>query len=226
MPCAGAFDGETLATSHGAADTLNLTSGFVKEHNLIELAGDPNQKPKSLAGSEKEFFGATTVRGLIDELHLGPYTLHHVIGNLSVGTRGAYASNSFAGTVGETTYARFNNVILDYARDRMILEPGPDLEAPFKERRSFGLTLLSDEPDFKTFRVAGVGANSPAAKAGFQKGDVITAVDSVAAGELTMAKLLDLLSKDGQQQVFTVKRKSEELKIPATIETVPVSGLT
>ena len=210
----------------GAADTLNLTSGFVKEHNLVELAGDPNQKPRSLAGSEKEFFGATTVRGLIDELHLGPYTLHHVIGNLSVGTHGAYASSSFAGTVGETTYARFNNLILDYARDRMILEPGPDLEAPFKERLSFGLTLLSDEPDFKTFRVTAVGANSPAAKAGFQKGDVITAVNSISPGELTMAKLLDLLSKDGQQQVFTVTRKSEEVKIPATIETVPVSGLT
>ena len=210
----------------GAADTLNLTSGFVKEHNLTELAGDPNQKPKSLAGSEKEFFGATSVRGLIDELHLGPYTLHHVIGNLSVGTHGAYASNTFAGTVGETTYARFNNLILDYARERVILEPGPDLEAPFKERRSFGLTLLSDEPDFKTFRVTAVGANSPAAKAGFQKGDVITEVNSIAPGDLTMAKLLDLLSKDGQQQVFTVKRNSEEVKIPATIETVPISGLT
>lgn len=210
----------------GAADTLNLTSGFVKEHNLVELAGDPNQKPKTLAGSEKEFFGATTVRGLIDELHLGPYTLHHVIGNLSVGTHGAYASNTFAGTVGETTYARFNNLILDYARDRMILEPGPELEAPFKERRSFGLTLLSDEPDFKVFRVTAVGANSPAAKAGFQKGDVITAVDSGSPGDLTMAKLHDLLSKDGEQHVFTVKRKSEEVKIPAKIETVPISGLT
>lgn len=210
----------------GAADTLNLTSSFVKEHNLIELAGDPNQRPKGLAGSEKEFFGATSIRGMIDELHLGPYTLHHVIGNLTVGTHGAYASNTFAGTVGETTYERFNHLILDYARDRMILEPGPDLEAPFKEHRTFGMTLLSDEPDFKTFRVTGVRADSPAAKAGFQKGDVITAVNSVPQGDLTMAKLLDLLSKDGQQQVFTVKRKSEEVKIPTTIETVPVSGLT
>src|SRR5207302_2028616 len=140
---------------------------------------------------------ATTVRGLIDELHLGPYTLHHVIGNLSVGTRGAYASNMFAGTVGQTTLSRFNTVILDYARDRMILEPGPELSAPFKERRSFGLTLLSDEPDFKVFRVTAVGTNSPADRAGFQKGDVIAAVDSKPAAQLTMASLHELFSQDG-----------------------------
>ncbi|MDT5156583.1 MAG: hypothetical protein QOH51_940 [Acidobacteriota bacterium] len=34
-------------------------------------------------------------------------------------------------------------------------------EAPFPERRSFGVTLLSDGPDYTIFRVTVVGANSP-----------------------------------------------------------------
>lgn len=210
----------------GAADTVNLTTGFVKEHNLVELAGDPKQKPKSLAGSEKEFFGATTVRGLIDQVQLGPYTLNHVIGNLSVGTHGAYASSVFSGTVGETLLSRFDRMILDYARDRMILEPGAQTAAPFEERRSFGLTLLSDEPDYKVFHVTAVGADSPAAKAGFQKGDIVAAVDGKPASAMTLEQLHEILEHAGVQHTFTVQRKAGTVKLEVTIETVPISGLS
>jgi hypothetical protein len=209
----------------GAADTINLTTGFVKMHNLVERAGDPMQKPKTLAGSEKEFFGATTVRGLIDKVQLGPYTLNHVIGNLSVGTRGAYASSMFSGTIGETLLSRFDRMILDYDFDRMILEPGPGTNAPFEERRSFGLTLLSGGPDYKVFQVTAVGADTPAAKAGFEKGDVIAAVDDTPASDMTLEQLHELLERTGKQHVFTVQRKSGTMKLQATVETVPISGL-
>lgn len=210
----------------GAADAINLTSGFVKEHNLLERAGDPQAKPKSVAGSEKEFFGATTIRGLIDEVQLGPYTLHHVIGNLSVGTHGAYASSMFSGTIGEAVYSRFSRMILDYARDRVILEPGPDLEKPFQERRSFGLRLLGDGPDFNIFRVTAVTPESPAERAGFKKGDVISSVDATPAAELSIAKLDARLKHDGEHHVFTLQRNGSEMKIDVTVTTTPVSGVS
>lgn len=209
----------------GAADAINLTSGFVKAHDLVDRAGDPNAKPKTLAGTEKEFFGATTIRGLIDEVKLGPYTLRHVIGNLSVGTHGAYASNAFSGTIGEAIYSRFNRMILDYSRDRVILEPGPNLDQPFEERRSFGLTVLAEVPDFKKLRVAGVMPASPAEKAGFKKDDVITAVDAQSANELSINELQKILSQNGARHVFMVQRRAERVKIKTVVTTVPISGL-
>lgn len=210
----------------GAADTFNLTSGFVKTHNLVELAGDPNAKPKTRPGTEKEFFGATMVRGFIDEVHLGPFTFYRVIGGLSVGTHGAYASNAFSGTIGQGIYSRFNRMVLDYARDRVIFEPGPKLNEPFHERRSFGLSILAEGSDLKTFRVAGVTPGSPAEKAGFNKSDIISAVDSQSANDLSIAKLDEILQQEGVHRDFTVRRGDVEIKIPATITTVPISGLT
>lgn len=210
----------------GAFDTINLTSGFVKAHNLVELAGDPNAKPKTRPGTEKEFFGATMIRGLIDEVHLGPFTFYRVIGGLSVGTHGAYASNAFSGTIGQGIYSRFNRMILDYSRDRVILEPGPKLDEPFHERRSFGLTILAEGSDLKTFRVAGVTPGSPAEKAGFNKSDIISAVDLQSASDLSIAKLDEILQGNGTHHDFTVRRGNIEMKIPATITTVPISGLT
>jgi hypothetical protein len=209
----------------GAADTLTLTTPFVKEHNLVELAGENRRDSRTLAGSEKEFFGGTTLRGLVEQMVFGGFILNHIPVNLSLGTRGAYASPFFSGNIGETILSRFNRVWLDYPRNRLILEPGSDLGAPFPEHRSFGLTLLSDGPDLHIFRVTEVMQDSPAQKAGFEKGDVIAGVDSTAANQMTLGNLRELLSQNGMQHVFAVKRENEELKLPVTMQDVPISNI-
>jgi hypothetical protein len=66
----------------GAADTMTFATPFVTAHNLAELAGERGKAPRRLAGSEKEFFGATTIRGLIDEIHFGSVVFRHVPVNL------------------------------------------------------------------------------------------------------------------------------------------------
>ncbi|MBD0373356.1 MAG: aspartyl protease family protein [Pyrinomonadaceae bacterium] len=208
----------------GAADTMTLTTPFVKENNLAELAGDPRMRVNRIAGSEKEFFAPTTMRGLLDKVTIGQVTLPHVVVNFSLGTSGAYASSSFSGNIGETILQRFK-MILDYEHTRMILEPGPEAYAPFEERRSFGATFTSDGPDFKIFRVTGVGANSPAKRAGLQTGDIITALDSVPAINLTIGQLRKIFTEDGTTHTLKVQRKNEELKIPVTIERLPISDL-
>jgi hypothetical protein len=209
----------------GAADTLTLTTPFVKEHNLVELAGEKRRDSRTLAGSEKEFFGGTTLRGLVEQMVFGGFMLNHIPVNLSLGTRGAYASPFFSGNIGEAILSRFERVWLDYPRNRLILEPGPEVGAPFPEHRSFGLTLLSDGPDLNIFRVTEVMQDSPAQKAGFEKGDVIAGVDSTAANQMTLGELRELLSQDGTQHVFAVKRENEELKLPVPVEEVPISNI-
>jgi len=71
------------------------------------------------------------------------------------------------------------------------------------------LTLLSDGPDLNIFRVTEVTRDSPAQKAGFEKGDEIAGVDSTAANRMTLGKLRELLSLEGTQHVFAVKRKTK-----------------
>jgi C-terminal processing protease CtpA/Prc len=67
--------------------------------------------------------------------------------------------------------------------------------------------------------------DSPAQKAGFETGDVIAGVDSTAANQITLGELRELLSQDGTQHVFAVKRENEELKLPVTVEEVPISNI-
>jgi hypothetical protein len=208
----------------GAADTATLTSPYVDRNGLVALAGDPRQQPRTLAGSEKEFFAPTTIRRLLDEIRIGPVVLSHVYVNLSRGKSGAYSSDAFTGTIGQTILQRYHN-ILDYSRRRLFLEPGPDATVPFSERKSFGVTLLADGPDLKVFTVTAVGVNSPAGRAGLEKDDVISGVDGISPAELTLGKLRDLLTQDGRQLVLRVHRDNTDIALPVTVERIPISGL-
>jgi len=207
----------------GAADTITFTTPFVTAHKLIDRAGDPRREKKTVAGVEGEFYTPTNVRGMIDAITVGPVTLSHVPVNLSANTKGAYNSAAFSGNIGETILDKFSRVILDYSRDEMFVEPSPRVSQPMHERMSFGLTVLADGDDFRIFRVTAVGANSPAAKAGFANGDVITAVDG--AKPESLAKLKDVLTESGTKHEFAVDRGDARVLITATMEQVAISGL-
>lgn len=164
---------ETIPTWYildtGAAGTVTFTTPFVAAHHLLDRAGDPRREKKTVAGIEGEFYTPTNVRGMIDGVTVGSVTLPHVPVNLSANQAGAYASAAFSGNIGETILERFPRVILDYAHEVMILEPGPDTTKPMREQTTFGLTLLADGDDFRTYHVTAVAPNTPAARAGFVK---------------------------------------------------------
>ena len=125
---------------------------------------------------EKEFFAQTSVRGKLAGLTLGGVTLKDIPCNLMVGTKGAYASTSFSGTIGEGVLHRFNTVY-DYSRSVMILEANAESAKPFPARKTFGATFLSDGPSYTRFTVTGVRKASPAETAGLRKDDLVVAAD-------------------------------------------------
>jgi hypothetical protein len=149
-------------------------------------------------------------------VHLGHLTLTNVPVNFSVSTSGAYSSSDFAGTIGQGIWHRYK-VILDYSRHQMILEPTAESAKPFPERRSFGLTLLSSGPHYKTFTVSAVRAGSPADKAGFRTGDVIASLDGRPASALTLGEVRAAIAGEGRRFTFTVMRGSETVEIATTI---------
>lgn len=191
----------------GAAETATLTSAFVKANDLTRLA-QTNASVNGPTGLENQFFAQNNVRGHLQRLTIGGLTASNVPVNMSVNTKGAYASASFSGTVGESTYSRYH-CYLDYPNYRIILEPTPEANKPFPERETYGLTLLASGEDLHTYTVAGVRPGSPAEADGFQKGDLISGEDGKKASEFTLHQLRDSLSYPGQHHAVEVQRSGE-----------------
>jgi len=192
----------------GASETATLTSPFVKSNDLTRLA-QTNATVNRPAGLESQFFAQNNVRGNLQRLTLGGLTVNNVPVNMSVNTKGAYASTNFSGTVGGSVYSRYR-CYLDYGNNRIILEPTPEAKKAFPERETYGLALLASGADLHTYTVAAVRAGSPAEADGFQKGDVISDEDGKNASEFTLRELRDSLSHAGQHHALEVQRSGEQ----------------
>jgi S1-C subfamily serine protease len=113
-------------------------------------------------------------------------------------------------------------VFLDYPHNRIVFEPTPDAGKPFKQGKTFGLTLIATGDDLHGFVITAVGANSPAASANFQATDRITAVDGKPASEFTLSELRGYLAKEGATETFTVERGGKLVEIKTTIALVSI----
>lgn len=202
----------------GAQETMTLTSPFVKANDLVNLA-QTNGFVNRPAGLEKQFFAQNNVRGHIDKLALGKMIEQSIPVNMSVNTKGAYASTNFSGTIGESIFRRYH-VFLDYARNRVIFEPTAEARKPFPERKTYGLTILASEPDLHTYTVTAVRPGSQAETDGFRKGDVISALNGKPATQFTLSELREELTHEGESCEIGIARANEQIKIPARIRLV------
>jgi len=204
----------------GASETATLTSAFVKSNDLARLA-QTNATVNRPAGLESQFFAQNNVRGNLQRLTIGRLTVNNVPVNMSVNTKGAYASTNFSGTVGETIYSRYHCYV-DYSNYRIILEPTPEANKPFPERETYGLTLLASGADLHTYTVTAVRPGSPAEADGFEKGDVISGKDVKNASEFTLGELRDSLSHAGQHHAFEVQRSGEQRTMNVEVQLVSI----
>jgi hypothetical protein len=212
-----------LVIDFGAAETLTLTSPFVKANDLLAAAQTNAQvNGPSVAN---QFFSQTNVRGRIDRLTLGtpPLVAESIPVNLSMNTSGAYASPNFAGTVGQGIDRRYH-VFLDYTRSRVIFEPTAEARQPFPEKQTYGLTLLASGEDLRTFTVAAVRPGSPAETDGLRKDDVVARFDDQPAAAFTLAELRGALNRSGEKHRFEVKRGGEVVAIPVEVRLVSLDA--
>jgi hypothetical protein len=209
-----------MCMDFGAADTMTFTSPFVRAHNLIQLAGTDTRTLKA-AGLENQFFAQTNMRGHIDTFRLGGLVAHSIPVSLSANTSGAYSDDTFAGTVGEGIYTRYQ-VFLDYPHHRAIFEPTAKTSEPFPERKTFGLTLIANGDDLHIFLVAGIRIGSPAAKDGFQKGDIVSGIDDKPATTFTLAQLRDTLLREGETHKFEILRAGKQTNITAVVAVISI----
>jgi hypothetical protein len=209
-----------MVMDFGAADTMTFTSPFVRDHNLIQLAGTDIRTIKA-AGLENQFFAQSNMRGHIDVFRLGGLVARSIPVSLSANTSGAYSDDSFAGTVGEGIYTRYH-VFLDYPNHRAIFEPTTNASAPFPERQTYGLTLVANGEDLHTYLVTAIRAGSPAEKDGFLQGDIISSLDHKPATTFTLAELRSALLRTGETHDFKILRGGKLTSIITTITVVSI----
>ena len=105
-------------------------------------------------------------------------------------------------------------ILLDYRRDRIILEPNSSLKDPIVPAMS-GLRLIAEGSDYKTFRVEELIDDSPATEAGIQKDDIILTVNQLPASDMTLSTLIEALNKPVPHKL-SVSRAGKTLQITLT----------
>jgi hypothetical protein len=190
---------ETIAIIDTGANNLLLTTQFVESHNVLSAVEKTVPKPTLGVGG-----GSDAVQGRISAIQIGPYTLKEPVALFMQGENGGMSNSSFGANVGAAILRRFV-ATFDYGRRQLFLEPSSNFMAPFPVDGS-GLQILHEGKDFKTLLVDGVQADSPAAAAGIQKGDIITEIDGQPAGRLTLDQIDQMLEDNGRSYRLSLQR--------------------
>jgi hypothetical protein len=185
---------------------LGLNSPFVRKHTILTVEQKTiKNEAHGIAG------GAPELLGRVERFELGKTVLRMPVVAFSTAGRGSTSSSAYDGVIGTEIFRRFK-VILDYSRNRMILEPGAALGDAF-EVDMLGVAWLAKGADFRTFEVDRVKESSPAAEAGLLAGDIIAAIDGRLAGELSLDQVKQMFRRDGKEYACEIKRGDQLLKV-------------
>ena len=186
----------------GSSGTVDVHTPFAKKHRLR------GRMKKSHAIQGVGFGGAfSSELGRLGAMRLGPYEWDDPIVTLSNATEGAFASEDFAGNIGNRILVRFR-VTLDYQRRHVYLEPGERYR--LRDHLTRTGALLSRQAGVVT--VADVLASSPADRGGLRAGDELLAVDGRDIAAWDLPELLSLLDdgEPGRRVAFRLRRDGAE----------------
>lgn len=204
-PVKGQFE---IDTGHDGAVTLYRP--FVKAHQALEPVGKVVESTMKGLGNETK-----NLMAYIEGFSFGGLSFQNVSTNYPQAEEGAGGSSDVAGLIGNEILRRFN-VILDYSRREMVLEPNARFSDPFQENVS-GIELEIKGAARDVFTVADVTEQSAAEKAGVRIGDVLVAIDFQPASAFSINQIEQLLQQQGREYLLTFKRGKELFK--ATIKT-------
>lgn len=193
----------------GSGASLAFHTPFVEQQNLLA----PSQKTISAMGAGGAGGKITGRSGRVAELRIRKFQIDNPLTLFSEDKRGAFASSEIQGNIGAMILSKFK-ALLDYGRDRIILEPNASFKDPIAPVSS-GLKLIAEGSDYRTFRVDELLEDSPASEAGLQKDDVIVAVDGRPSPELTLSSVHETLEKPVPHKL-SVRRGGQTLQITLT----------
>lgn len=160
---------------------------YAKDNNILGLKG-LERVSADLGGQHAE----KTVR--FKSMELGGYKVLNPLINIPLNkSKGSNDSREIIGNLGNNLLRHFV-IYLDYKKQQLIIEKGKDFEQNFPEDKS-GLLIGIGEGGFP--EIFFVAPKTPAAKAGFIKGDIIRKINGVNVNSLGgVDGVRDLLSKE------------------------------
>src|SRR5262249_39960132 len=189
----------------GSSSTVDIHAPFAKQKGLLNRMG----RTQRIDGVG--FGGSFSSEvGRLRSMSLGPYEWDDPVVVVSSATEGAFASEEFAGNIGNRILERFR-VTCDYERRQVILEPGKRYGDRDHLTRA-GVLLAKREG---RVRVESVLANSPAEHAGLRPGDEVLAVDTRPIATWDLPEITQLLDEGepGQKVTMKVLRGDQEKQL-------------
>ena len=200
----GEFDGD-FRIDVGSGSTVDLHGPFVRRYGLDQLF-----RPgiEVVSGGFGGTFQSRVTRAR--SLAIGPYSWDRPLVSLSGAETGAFASEDYAGNVGNQILERFK-VTLDYERRTLHLEPGAGFRKPDEFSRS-GLQLAKVDG---VVRAAQVVTGSPAARARIRPGDEVVEIAGRPAAGYTLEGVAALLEhgKPGSKVKLVIARDGKRMKV-------------
>jgi len=190
----------------GADAVMSINAPFVKRHQFLNALSSSRRSNSGGAGGTSQ---AITAR--VENVQLGRFVINRPLVEFSQATEGTDALSSYAGLLGGEVFRRFT-LVLDYPRERIILEPNAYLREPVEADMS-GLELMADGEDLKTVVVNEVAAGSPGSAAGLKEEDELVAIDGRPVSEIGLGQIRQLLKHEGNEYSLTVKRGGQALQV-------------
>jgi hypothetical protein len=162
---------------------------------------------KGLGGYLEGFLGRTP------EVSFGNFKLNEIITNFQElsGIIDTSYLGGRNGIIGNQILERFT-LTLDYNHSIAYFEPTHSYNKPFEYDKS-GLMLAAGGSNLNQFTVINVLANTPAAEAGIQKGDVLKTINVWPVWLYSLENLgTRLSSKEGKKIKLKVEREGQKLK--------------
>lgn len=199
-PIEGFFEIDT-----GSDSALSINSALVNRYKMLANSGTQMASSNTRVQGELK---AVDVR--LDNFQLGRSIIAGPIVSLLPDEE---SDND--GPIGNQILSRFK-VTIDYARQRMILEPNSHLSDPFESDMS-GIMFESSGEGCRVFKVVGVTEKSPAEEVGIAVGDEIVAVDEKPASQFSSMQIEKMLMKSGEQHSVTLRRDGKDRVVCITL---------
>jgi len=166
----------------------------------------------SITESDPELDGGETVSlARLDTFQIGSDSVFGTLATFSRTDQSAGGDPKIAGTIGGGMLRRFI-VTIDYPHQQLILEPGSQFRTGDEEDKS-GMALIAEGPGLKRFVVTQVQPDTPAAKAGIQKGDVVDGVDNEAAADMTLDSVRKLFREPVRNYDVLMERNGNTYEV-------------
>lgn len=200
----GKIDG-MFRISTGEPEPIVFSSGFAAAHEFGSLGG--KMIPFASAADPEKVEGKL---GRIQSLTLGKSVVQDPLAVFPEAAASAGGSEQYAGTLGAGILNRFT-LVLNYSGQFFYMDPNPRLLDLFVADMS-GLGIIAIPPDYRSYEVAQVVANSPAAEAGFAVGDILVSIDGNPASDSTLDDVRALLRQLDTTHKITVQRAGKTLE--------------